>query len=258
MMPLDLFKSQTFAGANLLTLVLYGALSGALFFVPFNLIQVQGYSATAAGASLVPYIVLMSLLSRWSGGLVTRYGAKLPLVAGPIISAIAFALLALPGVGGSYWTTFFPGMTVLGLGLAITVAPLSTTVMGAVEARHVGVASGINNAVARVAGLLAIAVMSVIILFAFSSALESRLTRLQLPTSTSQAIDAQRVALAAIEVPAGLPAGEARRIRQSIDESFVTGFRAVCWVAGGLALAGALIAWLMIEAPTPARAPKPA
>jgi EmrB/QacA subfamily drug resistance transporter len=246
MMPLDLFRSRAFAGANLLTLLLYGAMSGALFFLPFNLIQVQGYPATAAGASLVPYIVLMSLLSRWSGGLVTRYGARLPLLAGPIIAAIAFALLAVPGVGGSYWTTFFPGLTVLGLALAITVAPLSTTVMGAVDERHVGVASGINNAVARVAGLLAIAAMSVIIVFAFSSALEARLTQLHLPPNVSQAIDTQRVRLAAIEVPPGLPVGEATTIRQAIGESFVTGFRVVCWAAAGLALAGALIAWLTI------------
>jgi predicted MFS family arabinose efflux permease len=253
MMPLELFRSRTFAGTNLLTLLLYGALSAALFFLPFNLIQVQGYSATAAGASLVPYIVIMSLLSRWSGGLVSRYGAKLPLVAGPILAAIAFALLALPGIGGSYWTTFFPGMTVLGLALAIIVAPLSTAVMGAVDARHVGVASGINNAVARVAGLLAIAVMSVVIVLAFSSALETRLTGLHLPPTVSQAIDSQRTRLATIAVPSGLPVGEARAIHQAIGESFVTGFRVGCWAAAALALASAVIAWVMIEGPAPAK-----
>jgi hypothetical protein len=192
----------------------------------------------------------MSLLSRWSGGLVTRHGAKLPLVAGSILAAIAFALLAVPRIGGSYWTTFFPGMTVLGLALAITVAPLSTAVMGAVDARHVGAASGINNTAARVAGLLAIAVMSVIIVHAFSSALESRLAKLQLPPSLSRAIDTQRTRLAAIEVPPGLPVGEAQTIHQAIGESFVTGFRVVCWVAAGLALAGALIASVMIESPS--------
>ncbi len=250
MMPLGLFASRTFSGANLLTLLLYAALSGALFFVPFDLIQVQGYSATAAGASFAPYVLLMSLLSRWSGGLVSRYGTKVPLVIGPIIAAIGFALLAVPGVGGSYWVTFFPASTVLGLGLAISVAPLSTAVMGGVEVRHAGLASGINNAVARVAGLLAIAVMSVILLLAFSSALEGRLAPLHLPPSEHQAVDAQRVQLAGGAVPAGLPKEEAAAIRRAIQESFVTGFRVVSLTAAGLALAGGVIAWLMIEGPS--------
>lgn len=247
MMPLGLFRSRTFAGANILTLLLYGALSGALFFVPFDLIQVQGYSATAAGASFAPYVVLMSLLSRWSGGLVNRYGAQLPLVIGPIIAAAGFALFAVPGVGGSYWTTFFPATVVLGLGLAITVAPLSTAVMGGVEIRHAGLASGINNAVARVAGLVAIAVMSVFMLLIFTSTLEARLAPLRLPAAAHQTLDSERTQLGAMTVPAGIPVKEAMRIRRAIDSSFVTGFRVVTLVAAGLALGGGLTAWLMIE-----------
>jgi EmrB/QacA subfamily drug resistance transporter len=251
MMPLDLFRSRTFSGANLLTLLLYFALGAALFFFPFNLIQVQGYSATAAGAAFLPAIALMSLLSRWSGGLVGVYGAKLPLVVGPAIVAVGFVLFALPGIGGSYWTTFFPAVVVLGVGLAVSVAPLTTTVMGAVEQRHAGLASGVNNAVARTASLLAIAVMGVVVAAGFNRGLDSRLAQLDVTPEARAALDEQRGRLAGAEVPQSAT-GEARAaLERAVDESFVGGFRLAMLISAGLALASALSAWLLIEGKAP-------
>lgn len=247
MMPLSVFRSRTFSGANLLTLLLYSALSGVLFFWPFNLIQVQGYSTTAAGAVLLPFILIMFLLSRWSGGLVSRYGAKLPLMVGPTIAAIGFALFAVPRIGGSYWTTFFPAVVVLGVGMAISVAPLTTTVMGAVKARQAGIASGINNAVARTAGLLSIAVLSLVVSSAFNNGLDKRLATLKIPPDLQQMLNEQRIKLAGAEVPPGLSNEVSAALRQAIAESFVDSFRLVMFIAVGLALASALIALLMIK-----------
>ncbi|HKS28794.1 MAG TPA: MFS transporter [Pyrinomonadaceae bacterium] len=247
MLPLKLFRSRNFSGANLLTLFLYTALSGCLFFFPLNLIQVQNYTATAAGAALLPFVVLMFSLSRWSGGLVERYGAKIPLVVGPLIAALGFLLFMLPGVGGSYWTTFFPAVVVLGLGMAVSVAPLTTTVMSAVKENRAGVASGINNAVSRTAGLLAVAVLGVVMLHAFNNYLDRRLTTINLAPEARQTLDERRTKLAAAEPPENLDSELRETLKQVIDEAFVYGFRRVMAASIVLALMSALSAWVIIE-----------
>lgn len=258
MVPPHLFRSRTFTGANLLTLLLYGALSGALFFLPLNLIQVQGYSATAAGAALLPFVLLLSLLSRWSGGLVTRWGAKPPLIVGPVLVALSFVLFALPGIGGPYWTTFFPAVTVLGLGMALAVAPLTTTVMGAVPPQYAGTASGINNAAARVAGLLAIAVFGLLMLGVFGAALRGELAPLDLPPAAAEAVYAQRTNLAALEPPPGLAPTQSAAVQEGVRRAYVRGFRVVMLLSAALALLSAASAWWLVGGKgTPPRAAPP-
>jgi hypothetical protein len=246
MLPLALFRSRTFTGANLLTFLLYAALSGTLFFLPLNLIQVQHYSATAAGAALLPFILIISFLSRWSGGLVASYGPKLPLIVGPLIAAFGFALFIVAGVGGSYWTNFFPPIVVLGLGMAVSVAPLTTTVMNSVAQSRVGVASGVNNAVARSAGLLAIAVLGIVMLHVFNDGLDRRVAGWKLPAAVSQSLQAQRTKLAAAALSEDQDPATGQLIRRAVDESFVSGFRAIMAIGAALAVASAGIALTLI------------
>jgi predicted MFS family arabinose efflux permease len=255
MLPLTLFRSPTFAGTNLLTFLLYAALGGTLFFLPLNLIQVQHYSPTAAGAVLLPFILIMSLLSRWSGGLVSRYGPRIPLIVGPLITAVGYLLFLLPGIGGSYWTNFFQPVVVLGLGMAITVAPLTTTVMSSLAQDRAGIASGVNNAVARTASLIAIAVLGVVMLKVFKASLDRRLTSANLPAPVAQLLHNQSIRLAAIDIPENVNPGTNQLIRRAIDESFVSGFRWLMAIGAALAAASAVTALFWIGGSVEKRSP---
>jgi EmrB/QacA subfamily drug resistance transporter len=246
MLPISLFRSRSFSGANLLTLFLYAAIGILFFLFPLNLIQVQGYSTTATGAAILPLILLMFFLSRWSGGLVARFGAKGPLIIGPIIAALGFFLFALPSVGDNYWKEFFPAIIILGFGMAVTVAPLTTVVMNSVDQDRVGAASGINNAVARVAGVLAIAMFGVVMVTAFSFRLDHSLARFLLSSDTQQYLHKNEIKLAGLQAPGDLNTATKTIIVESIKEAFVFGFRIVMFVCAGLSLASAAVAWLMI------------
>jgi EmrB/QacA subfamily drug resistance transporter len=257
MLPLKLFRSRNFTGANLLTLLLYFSLSGFFFFLTLNFIQVQGFSATAAGMALLPFILIMFSLSRWSGGLIERFGPRLPLSIGPVVAAVGFTLFALPDTHASYWSGFLPGIIVLGLGMAISVAPLTTTIMSSVDQEQAGVASGINNAVSRVAGLLAIAMLGVIMLQVFSRELDRRLSSLDIPNATRTALYEERIKLAGVDVDdlsnrslggSSVDAESAKReMQEAVNESFVSAFRVVMLLCAMLAFGGAVIAFLVIE-----------
>ncbi len=246
MVPLELFGSRAFAGANLLTLFLYSALSIFFFVFPLDLIQVQGYSATATGAAILPFVLLMFLLSRWSGGLVARYGARLPLIVGPVITALGFFLFTIPSVGGSYWRTFFPAVITLGLGMAVSVAPLTTTVMGAVDQDRVGTASGINNAVSRVAGVLAVAGLGAAMVLSFGTHLNRRLDTIAMPNEARTELQANEIKMAALTPPSSVEPQSAAAIHEAIVASFVSSFRLMMWICAALALVSSVVAWRII------------
>jgi len=238
MVSLSLFRSREFSGANLLTFLLYAPLGGILFFFPLDLIQVQHYPATRAGAALLPLILLIFILSRWSGGLVARYGARLPLTIGSLVSASGFALFLTPGIGGSYWSTFFPAVVVLGIGMAIVVAPLTTAVMESVPSSEAGVASGVNNAVSRIAGLLTVAVFDLVFSTGFNHALDRSPAQMQLSCAVRESADNQRSKLAGAQI------SEAP-VKHAFDEAFVSGYRDVIWISVGMALLSTLSAQII-------------
>ena len=256
MVPLSLFRSRDFDGVSLFTLLFYMALTGSLYFVPFLLVQVHDYSALAVGGIFLPFVIIAFVLGYLSGWIVARFGARLPLIVASLALATGFLLFALPGANyhGSYWSTFFPAMVVQGFGMALVIAPLTTVALNSVEGPHSGLASGVNNAVCRAGGLLAVAVLGTLIYAGYSTHLDARLEAMDLSPEVREAVAAEKVKLGAAEAPEGVDGAAAARIEEAMDESFVRGFRLVMLVAAGLALASALVA-LMIspQHPIPAR-----
>jgi EmrB/QacA subfamily drug resistance transporter len=248
MVPPSLFRSRNFDGANLVTLLFYMALTGSLYFLPFLMMQVHGYSAFVAGSVFLPFVAMAFLIGRLSGRISARFGTKIPLVVASLALLAGLLLFAVPGVEhGSYWTSFFPAMVVQGVGMALAITPLTTVALGSVDREHSGLASGVNNAVARVAGLLAVALLGVFVYGVFSMSLDARLDSMELSGDVRREMEAAKTHLGAAEAPKGVEAGTEAHIERAIDESFVAGFRAVMLVSAGLALASALVAALFVS-----------
>ena len=261
MMPLRLFRSLPFSAANTITLLLYFALGGVIFLLPFNLIQMQGYSALNAGLALLPFGIIMGLFSGAAGRLADSTGPRLPLVAGPAIVALACAGLAVPAIDPDYWTTFFAPIVLLAIGMTIAVAPLTTAVMNAVDENQSGVASGINNAASRLAGLIAVAVTGALAAAVFAGRLESALAAISLPPQSVAELLAGANQLAGLAVPAGLEAATASAVAMSIDSAFLGAFRGAMIVSALAAGLAAVSAFVFLTAPAgkpPADAAAPA
>ncbi len=257
MLPLALFRSRAFSGTNALTLLLYGALGGVGFFLPLVLIGARGFSATAAGAALLPLSILMACLSGTFGALADKHGPRRFLTVGPILAGVGFALLGLPGT--SFWVSVLPGSLVLGLGMALTVAPLSTAVLASVDRRFTGVASGVNNAVARAAGLLAVAALGGVLLGSYRGALDAQLSAAQVPAAARSAMVAQADQLAQVQPPTALPTAKRQAARRAVRAAFNDAFRVVALACGLLAVLSGLIGWFSLTSgPTAKRGAQPA
>lgn len=233
LMPLGLFRSSVFSGANGLTLLLYFSLGGVFFVFPLMLIQVQGYSATATGAAFLPFTLVLGLLSRKVGALADRVGPRGLLAAGPLLTGAGYLLMARVGPGDGYVQDWLLPMTVVGLGMALTVAPLTSTVMGSVDDASNGAASGINNTVSRVAGLLAVALLGAWAAGRFPEELATRLDALELAPALREQIMARAGELAGLELPPALEGPAREAARGAVREAFVPVFRGVCIVAAG-------------------------
>ena len=250
MMPLRLFRSRTFTGTNLLTLFLYAALRIVPFFFVLNLVQIQGYPQEIAGVAFLPFGILLTLMGRWAGGLVDRVGARLPLVVGPALAGAGFFMFSLPGLTNGpadYWTTYFPAVLVTGIGMGITVAPLTTAVMGSAPTESSGTASGINNAVARTAGVLAVAIAGAVALVSFSSTLATQTQPIPLVPEARAALEAEASKLGDTQPPAGLPAEQEAQVSAAIKLSFVETFRQIAIIGAVLAWISAVLAALLVE-----------
>ncbi|HEX6667272.1 MAG TPA: MFS transporter [Solirubrobacterales bacterium] len=249
MLDLGLFRIRNFAVANLTTLAAYAGLIGGLFFVGLFLQQVVGYTALEAGLATTPISVLLFVLSPRFGRLASGTGPRLPMTAGPIVGGIGLILMLRVGSDADYVLDVLPAVLVFGLGLAATVAPLTATVLDSVEERRVGIASGVNNGVSRVAGLLAIAILGAVISAHFGSRLDSELGERPLAPAATEAVSDAKAKPLAVPKTADLGPGEATRVRTAAAEASTSAFHLGVLIAGLLMIAGGVASGFGIEDP---------
>lgn len=253
MMPLSLFRNRIFSGCNLLTFFLYAGLNGSMLFLSLNMIQVQGYTQTQSGLSFLPFTVLMILIARVAGSLADKWGPRLFLTIGPMIAGSGLLMLSLVDQTkgySDYWSTFFPGICVLGLGMSFTVAPLTATVMGSLPEHLSGIASGTNNAISRIAGVFAIATFGALASLFFINTLTQQLHTLNLDTTVYHEVMGQAVNLGNARVPDNIPANEHALIVTSYHRSFIDAYQKILLLAGILGYAGGLTGLLLIKTPS--------
>ncbi|MGH2950896.1 MAG: MFS transporter, partial [Solirubrobacterales bacterium] len=256
MLPLGLFRIRNFAMVNMATLCVYGGLIGATFFLTLYLQQVIGYSPFEAGLATTPVTIVMFALSGRFGALAGRIGPRVPLTAGPMVGAAGLALLIRLERGGDYLVDVLPAMLLFGLGLAITVAPLTTTVLNSVEERRAGIASGVNNAVARVAGLLAIAALGAVISAQFASSIDDRLAREELGAEAISAVDDAKAQPFAGGDASEVPEAQRETLEAAITDSSESAFQLGAGIGAALMVLGGLIALLGVRNPERAGRPE--
>jgi EmrB/QacA subfamily drug resistance transporter len=248
MLSLDLFRRRNFSVGNASTLLVYAGLGGSTFVLPLFLQEVGGYSPLAAGASLLPVTILMFLLSSRFGGLADRFGPRWFMGFGPIIAGLGLLWFAMLTSDVRYATDLLPGAVIFGLGLALTVAPLTATVLGGVDEEHASLASGINNAIARVAGLVAIALVGAVVSAGFSSSLDSKAVAQARDPRVARAVDDAKDRALSARAPASL--GPRRpALQAALRDASEDGFEAGMLVMAVLVMVGGVISALGIVNP---------
>lgn len=250
MMPLQLFSNKTFTGANLLTFFLYAGLFSGILFLTLNMVQIQRYSQLQAGMTLLPFTILLILISRWSGGLVDKYGPRWFLIAGPALAGVGLLLLSFvkqTNGPSEYWTTYFPGIVVFGLGMSFTVTPLTTTVMGAVANHYSGTASGINNAITRISNVFSNAIIGALAILFFTGYLNNTVKEIPLKGESRLQVIAQAVNLGDAKVPDIVGNENKAKVEEAFKEGFISAYVKVMRICAALAAMGALMAFLFIK-----------
>ncbi len=250
MMPMRLYRSSVFTGTNLITLFLYGGLQGAFLFFSLNLVQIQDYSASIAGFAIAPFVLMLILISRAAGQLSDNHGPRLPLIVGPAFTGAGVLFMGLPGITGGaadYWVTYFPGILFVGIGMGITVAPLTAAMISSVPKENSGAASGVNNALSRIAAVLAIAFMGSLVLKNFDTSFTARIAEISLPDDTRRLLLANSSDMGNMELPSNLSAETWNALRRAVQLSFVDACRLGMWIAALLAWISSLCALFFIR-----------